>query len=1030
MTTISRFEIDGEIGSLRGAFGSWHQASLTDPVASNVPLWSIGPKQYNHYVIDTLNFINLIMPEISQTNALIGYNVTIINSSINSIMIRDFNNNIIMELMAKKSVKLIASDLLQNWTFSSTSIKNNLLPGVGLLESSISDYEYVFKNLISSDSSVAITDLSNQIDLKATPFSSPVSSILDIYLSTTGSDANDGLTPATPVENLTRALQISNQLGWNDQINLNFAAGNYVLPIKEPYVFKYTAAGLNRGAYVFKGDAPTLLAAYTIAATNNVTLSPTQLATINPGVPIVADAYNGRFILMTSGANAGKYYQIAENTAAEIYLLTDESFGIGDTFEIYQNSTSITTRGNRFTDGYLIMSNIDFILEDHPIVNPTEIYSWEVIDSFVIHDNVCILTNPGVTGPYILYYNDTLIASDNTHIFSDSYVSSNLGTCYIGSNLANPADNIRIDNINSFVSTSKVYVNRTLFNYQNSQMFSFLYYYRNVTGIQLFASNSYFGQVVFMDCNATTGLIQLDNNASLFIDSMLQVGFTTVLLRISSSSTMFMNNTSISIINVIGNVEGLSFLNLSNVTISNMIGTDPNRTFSHSHINFSGCNITSALQVITFNCCMCVSFDSVNIFGDLELLFNNSSTAFNNFTINSTRPMTFNNSRIMAGNMNFQASAAMTRMSLNQSVCTFDTLNLSEVLGGGYIITANNSIISINNIFIANPGTNPLFALGFTNTTLMINNLDLTNLNSDFSFQSTSSVIYVGSLNSTVPGTNYSFNVTSSNMTIYNTLNHDGNLAGNTYFILNVNTSLRINNINFNNCLDTFCAMGSGCSLLIDNGNTSNTGKFLSKSTQDFNLVQIYNVNFNNITTASDFIDLQGGKIVLGNVFVGVTSAVNNYIMNLDNCSMHMNNTTLDSGAYGCFNLERMSRLRLFTCTLKANPNATFDGIRSNYSEVYADNSSIDNYDNGINLIRKSSAIIDNVVGTNSNYGLILNSGSSISQNASNNVTGATSDVYVGALGNRTWVAVNGGAAADTNDYSTPNPQYVSISPA
>lgn len=1030
MTTISRFEIDGEISSLRGGLGSWHKAALVDPPGSNVLLWSLGSKQYNHYVIDSVNSVNIIMPEISQTSALLGYNVTIINSSINTITIRDFNNNFILDLMPKKCVKLIASDLLQNWTFSSTVLRNNASLGVNLLENSIANSEYSFKNLISSDSSVVITDLSNQIDLKATIPPNPPGVVLDIYLSIFGSDSNDGLTPATPVLTLNRALEISNQLGWNDQVTFNFGPGNHVLPNGEGYVFKYTPLGLNDGAYVFKGSAPLLVNSFAVSSTNNVTLAPTQFAMVNPGAAMVPDAYNGLSILMTSGANSGKYYQISENTATEIYLLTTDVFGIGDTFNIYVNVSKITTHGNRFSDGYIIMSNIDIVLDDRIIVHPNEIYSWEIIDTFMIYDNVRILTNPAVNNPYILYYGSTFISSDNTHVFSNFYVSSNLGSSFNGSNLTNPGTSIQMFYINSFVSTSQVYFNRAAPIFQNSQVYSFLFYFKNTGNIQTTSTDSYFGQVVFRDCDSPNALLQIQNNTSLYLDGVLQLGTTTILTATAGTSTFYVNNGNFALLNVIGGVDGLSSLNFNNVTINNMIGTDPNRTFSHSNIILNNCNITSPAQTINFNCCTCTTFDTVTISGDLEFIFNNSSIAFNNYTSNSANPLIFNNCRIIASNMNFEVASSGLRLSLNQCISTFDTINLSEVNLGGFGLSCIDTVIYINNLNVYNPGNNPLYAIGFTNCTVTINNFNLNNINSQFSLQASNSTINNNNLTSTVPNTSFNFSLENTKYNLTGSLNHDGNLLGNTYFTLNNNSFLRVNSLNYNNCQDQFCSVGTLSSLLIDNGNLNNIGKFLTKSSQSFNLVQINNTNFNNVSSVSDFMDLQGGKIVINTVNVNMTAVASNYIFNLDNCDFYANNFGVDSNVAGCFNLEKTCKLKLINANIKATPNTPNNGIQCDHSDIYIDTVNFDNYENGLNLIHKSSGVYNSNGGSNVTYGLVLLSGSSISQNSANTTNGGVGEVLVGALGNRTWVLVNGGLAADTNDYTTANPQYVFIAPA
>lgn len=1029
MTSLTKLEINGEINSLTGPLGSMYNTSLVVPALTVVNLWSIGTKPYNTYVIDSVNPIIIKLPEINNNAAKIGYNATIVNGSINNYIIRDFNNNLVMELLPKKSVRLVALNTMQNWVLSSSVIKPNLLPGIDLLRNNVSDYEYSFKNLISSDASVDIIDLSNQVDLQSKIPKNPANPILDVYLSTVGSDANDGLTPGTPVLNLSRALEVVNQQGWNTQININFAAGNYVLPANDAYVFKYTPLGSNSGGYVLKGDAPISMGSYVVSATNNNTLAPTNMAMIDPGFLMVPDLYNGLYVLFTTGTQAGKYFQVSENTANQIYLLTDASFAPGDNFTVYQNSTSITTRGNRFSDGYIIISNLDIILEDRPIINPNEIYSWEVIDSFIIHDNCRILTNPIVTNPYILYYGDTLIASDNSHIFADAYSTQNLGMVYNGSNLTNPSASIRLDFINSFVSTNRVYYNRAIGNFQNSQSFSFTFYYRNVETVQMFASNSYFGQVVFRDCDsANFPLLQLDNNGILFLDTVLQIGLTTQLMRSTNSSLMYFNNTNINQLNVIGNVEGLSSLGMNQVTIADMIGTNPNRTFTDSNVVFNSCNFTSQTQSLDFRCCNCVAFNTVTLNGDLELDFNNSSVSFGSFVTNSTGVINCNNCRIISNSMDFNASNINTRMSLNQCICTFDTLNLSEVQLGGNVISATNCVIGLSNLNLINPGSLPTFGFSFTNTTLSINNINLNNLVNEFVFNAINSVLYFNNVATTTPGTsNFTFNFNNTTGSINGGFNHSGNLNGSTYFVLDYNSYLRIGSMNFNNCQDVFCSMGSDSSLIIDNGSVNNAGKFISKSAQDFRLVKLNNIVFATMNSPSDLIDLEGGKLTMTNLNITMDSITSNYVFNLARCQIYGDNVTVETNTAGCFGIHRFSTLYLNGCVLKSSAASAFHGIHSDNAGTYLSSVAIDGFTNGLDLIRKSHVLMDIVVGVNSQYGVYLFSGSCISQSGVNTVTGGTADVLVGALGTRTWAVINGGLAIDTNDYNTLNPAYVFI---
>lgn len=1033
MSAISRFEVNGEISSLTGPLGSVHIETINPPPLSNVNLWSLGSKPYNTYLINSSTFFNLILPEIGSNanNAKVGYNVTIINAGINNYVIRDFNNNFILEIYAKKSVRLVALDTFQNWSFSSTLFKYNSLPGTDLLQNSISDYEYTLKNLVSTDGSLDIIDLSNQVDLKVTIPPNPVANALNIYISTTGSDSNDGLTIGTPVLTLQRALEVSNRHGWNEQVNLNFAAGNYLLPPNDPFVFKYTPLGSNSGGYVFTGDAPVLFGSYTTINTNNTTFAPTQLAMVDMGIALPPNLYDGYCAVFTSGANIGKKYQIAENIGSEIYLLTNDTFNIGDNFDICQNSTTITTRGNRFSDGYLIMSNIDIILEDRPVMNPNEIYSWEVIDSFIIYDNCRVLTNPTVTNPYILYYGDTLISSDNTHIFADAYASQNLGVSYIGSNLLNPSNSIRMDFINSFVSTGKIYSNRAIMNFQNSQSFSFMLYYNNVETVQMFATSAFFGQVVFKNCDsASSSLLQLDNNSSLFIDSVHQSGLTTVLQRCGNSSVLFINSGSFGLIDVIGQTDNLSSLSLNSVDILSMLGTNPNKTFANSNIAFSNSTFTSSSQVIEFKCCTCVSFDNLTILGDMGINFNNSSVSFNSFISNASNPLNFVNCRVIGSSLTLNPSTSTSRLSFSSTTCNFDTINLPEVDAGGTSLVCFNSNLSFNNINIQNPGTNQLLAFNINNTNFQVNNFNLSTLTSEFNYQSTSSSSHISALSINTTGLAFNIGLTNSNFLVYSSMNHSGPILSSQYFTMSNRSFIYINTLNFNSCPATFVYVGSECSIYIDNGSINSCGQFANKVNQNFGVVLLNNVVFANVNTPSDLFTLQGGRLLITNSNIGISSISSNYVFNLENCDVVCENVTIDSLSSGCFYLSPGSKLNMKNCSIFGSAPNSFNGIQSDNSSSTITSSNISNYDNGINLTQKSSALVYTVSGSNNVYGLNLISGSSACHNSASNISGGSGDVNVGALGIRSWAAVIGGITTDTNDYTNAIPQYVFITKA
>lgn len=1027
MSSLSSFFAES-IGINQGPLGLVNISNLTDPINSNIPLSSLDIKTCNYYIISSLNNINIILPEISQSNIKIGYNTTIINDGNTILSIYNFNNVLIHQLIPKKSIKLIATNLAQNWIFSSIILSNSISSGINLLEPVISNYEYFLKNLISSDSTITITDNTNQIDLVSNIPNIPAQPILDIYISISGSDANDGLTPGTAVLNLSRAFEISNKLGWNHEVYFNFGPGNHILPEDESYVFKETANGSNKGAYVFRGNTLNLVSSFTV--NTSTTLSPTSMVSISTTVPMSTGAYNGLVILMTSGINVGKYYQVAENTISDIYLLTTDSINPGDTFEIYSNTTSITIRGNRFSDGYIVISNIDFILQDKTIPTPDEDI-LQFIDDIIIFDNCRILTDPTIQYPFILFYESTVLSSINAGIFTDLYVSQNLGLVYDGSNLPNPGDYIQVNFINSFMSYQQIYHDKTVINAQNSNGYLFLHYYKNCTELNYFATTLYCGNVILRDCNSSNGTIQSQNNSSVTIDNMLVSGNTDCLLRVQGLSNLNIINVDVTLLNVIGNVEQFSALYLVNCNILSMIGTNGNRDFNNSTVAFINTNITSPIQLINFRCCHCVIFNNVNIIGDLQMIFYGSNISMDNYSSYSTNTIEFQNSRIMANNINFHSTNITNKMLLNQSIFMCQNFNTSEVLGGGRVIDAINSTITIQNFGLIDQGLYPDLNMNFSNTTLHIENFNI-NLQTPFIFSALMSKLSFGNI--VFNSNNFSTQFNYDNCNVYiRSLNHDGAINGSNYFNLLRESMLNIRECNFNNCPELFCNINSGSSYYSELGNFNNSGQ-LFLCNDNFNTIQLENYNCNNMSTsANNYIRLRNGKLYTDNFQFNTSVPNGDYLIYLENCKATCNNTNLSSDDGGGFNLLRHSDL-VYTNSfmIVIGIISVYNGINCSESTVYLNNLDIQNFRNGITLINKSSGYIGNIISNISNiiYGIDLKSGSSFVNALNNTISGSSDDVNIGALGTRTWVQIDAGLLADTNDYSTATPQYVYISPA
>src|SRR4029077_8544971 len=119
----------------------------------------------------------------------------------------------------------------------------------------------------------------------------------DIYISPTGLDTNSGLTSLSPVLNLSKALEILFNKGWNRVATINFAAGNHTLPALEAYNLRTTARGANSQLIVFKGNSLVVVTSDTVLTADNTNLSPSQLVTINVVTVLTPGVYRGYVML-------------------------------------------------------------------------------------------------------------------------------------------------------------------------------------------------------------------------------------------------------------------------------------------------------------------------------------------------------------------------------------------------------------------------------------------------------------------------------------------------------------------------------------------------------------------------------------------------------------------------------------------------------------------------------------------------------------------------------------------------------------
>lgn len=192
----------------------------------------------------------------------------------------------------------------------------------------------------------------------------PVPPSIDIYLATTGSDANNGLTSLTPVLTLAGAYS---KIPSNSTLPvIHVASGTYVWT---PMPFTMTILGDGAGQ---PGDT-----GFTTVATG-VSAAGTNSTNLTLAAPVAVNAYRGLTLEWRSGAANGHRLTIRDNTATVVtpvevagYPTTSIDPGVGSDFAILRPSVIFTTAASEVNSVVQIMDALSSSREYHPaaIVN-------------------------------------------------------------------------------------------------------------------------------------------------------------------------------------------------------------------------------------------------------------------------------------------------------------------------------------------------------------------------------------------------------------------------------------------------------------------------------------------------------------------------------------------------------------------------------------------------------------------------------------------------------------------------------------
>lgn len=393
-----------------------------------------------------------------------------------------------------------------------------------------------------------------------------------------------------------------------------------------------------------------------------------------------------------------------------------------------------------------------------------------------------------------------------------------------------------------------------------------------------------------------------------------------------------------------------------------------------------------------------------------------SELSINEITLDTTPGMTLSNCQLQCGTLTATNLLTNSRFDFTQSIVNFNYLVAATPIN--WSINLNNSWFNSRfsgPVAITNPFTPTDVIIGLVplNTSFLnLNNNSYAQIDNGYNGTNIAFVASFGVNNnsfirvylSSLQLNNCTFDsfdqqlisagspfieISANNITVTNHLNTlNTNLMDinqGTITLSNINISAnQLSNLNFNN------------SNVIINTLSSNN------SAVNYNncpMVDINTININNITPAGIIVNnstlvANNGNLINTNVFCSQCPIININNFNIDVSNIF--NTGLELS---------MTRFSINSCVIF---NATADGIL---------------------VVQESSGKLSNVSGSNGQFGVNLLSGSSFRNDSSNSITGFVNDVNVGALGRRSWAAINAGLATDTNDYTQSNPQYVYISP-
>jgi hypothetical protein len=205
--------------------------------------------------------------------------------------------------------------------------------------------------------------------------SQSVPDTLNVYVSASGSDSNNGLTSTTPVATLQRAVDIAHRIGWRVEALVNVigtvtVSSDIILPAQAKGVYP-------QRSFTIQGDNTTIVDTMTVTAVTPVgsgtTVSGRVTITASGSNSFATGALNGHLVIFTSGALANTEIMILDHVAlgggSHRFKLTGlvGSVVVGDTFDVYQLTSVLQFNASNvriYSDTPLRFHYIRFVIDN------------------------------------------------------------------------------------------------------------------------------------------------------------------------------------------------------------------------------------------------------------------------------------------------------------------------------------------------------------------------------------------------------------------------------------------------------------------------------------------------------------------------------------------------------------------------------------------------------------------------------------------------------------------------------------------